>query len=106
MEAFSWALSGYPIELILEGMRAYLRTAGNVTIPTPSEIIAIIDPPKPRFKPDWAVYISIKNRMRSDDYVMPKEREYVKQCDDFAINGDPDARSQYQEAQTKLVAYQ
>lgn len=105
VEAFSWALEGYAIDLILDAMKTYLRTPGNVNIPTPSEILAIIDPPKPKFKPDWAVYISIKNRMRGDDYVMPKEREYIKKCDNFAIEGDPDIRAQYQEAQSKLINY-
>lgn len=57
VDGFLWALQGYPIDRIIDGFRQYIRRKSDM--PTPSDIINIIDPlpPKPEFARAYYVYL-------------------------------------------------
>jgi hypothetical protein len=55
----------------------------HTVMPTPADIIAIIDPPAPT--PDWAAFVSIKQRMQdSYQFVSDKDRQYVRWCEGYS----------------------
>lgn len=57
VDGFLWALQGYPIDRIIDGFRQYIRRKSDM--PTPSDIINIIDPlpPKPEFARAYYVHL-------------------------------------------------
>lgn len=80
---FIAVLSPYPM---LEIKKAFVEWARrNSAIPTPADILNIIDPPPPT--PDWAAYVAIRQKMRDGyTFVMPDQRRYVAWCEDYAVN--------------------
>lgn len=79
VEGFAWILSPYPVEKVINGFSIYIRD--NPDIPTPADIIAIIDPKPPVWKPDKALYISLKQILKEQGPfgLDTEEIEYVKQ---------------------------
>lgn len=59
IDGFCWALQDYPLSEIIRGFGVYIKR--NSDMPTPSDIVAIIDPIKQPWKPDKAYYISLKD---------------------------------------------
>jgi hypothetical protein len=85
VEGFLWVLGNYPMNEILLGIAEYVKR--NSDIPAPADIVKIIDPPKQEWKPDWAVYITLKKRIQQDGYYpYSDEREFLKRCDAYAVN--------------------
>lgn len=74
-------LADYSVQDVLRGMGIYLKTNSN--IPTPSEILAIIDPPKEPFKPDWEYYKRLESLRKSGgDYALnDDEIAYMQACE-------------------------
>ena len=74
---FEWALADYPHDDIKAAMGKWLRTSNEV--PTPADIIAIIDPPPPAL--DKTVYLSLKKKgtisLWEQDYITAFERGSV-----------------------------
>lgn len=77
---FQWMLAEYPIQRIEAAFRQYLRTARE--IPTPADILAILDP---KTQPlDRAVYIRLSRKDPADidwqerDFMRAFEREEMK----------------------------
>lgn len=104
VEGFCWALEGYEIDEILNAMRQYVARKND--IPTPSDILNIIDPPPAPVQPlSGAVYIEIKKRMRSDVYVTIAEREYCQSYENQEMakcrGGTPELR----QAQAEVESY-
>jgi hypothetical protein len=80
-----WVLADYAMAEILGAIAEYVKR--NADIPAPADIVNIIIPPKREWKPDWAVYISLKKRVQRDGYYpYGSEREFLKRCDDYAIS--------------------
>lgn len=78
VDGFCWAMEGYSMESIINALQHWVRGLRKTTIPTPADLLNIIDPPK---EPLTAcVYMEIKKRSREGEYIYPKERDY---CDAF-----------------------
>lgn len=70
---FQFMLGDYTIEQITSAFRQYLKT--NREIPTPADIIEIIDPST---KPlSTAFYLSLREKAQDGKYIMPDERKYM-----------------------------
>jgi hypothetical protein len=55
---FCWALGVYPVERVIWGFGQYILQSSDM--PTPSDIVKIIDPKPLAWKPDKSYYISLK----------------------------------------------
>lgn len=55
---FCWALADYDPALVIDGLGEYIRN--NSDMPTPADIVKLIDPKPPAWKPDKPYYISLK----------------------------------------------
>jgi hypothetical protein len=74
-------LKPYPMGEVIKAFGEYMRR--HTVMPTPADIIAIIDPPAPT--PDWAAFVSIKQRMQdSYQFVSDKDRQYVRWCEGYS----------------------
>jgi hypothetical protein len=58
IEGFCWAMKPYPAEHVIWGFSQYILNHSDM--PTPSDIVKLIDPKPPAFKPDAPYYISLK----------------------------------------------
>jgi hypothetical protein len=84
VNGFLWVLTDYGMAEILGAIAEYVKR--HPDIPAPADIVNIIDPLKVAWKPDWAVYISLRKRIQRDGYYpYSYEREFLKRCDDYAI---------------------
>lgn len=99
-QMFQQALAEYPIALIREGFIAHVKR--KPAIPTPSDIINIIDPPEPQ--PDWAAYVGIKNKIKNDIYVTPDQREYLRWCEEQAIIKPKEWSKRIAELETRMAS--
>ena len=60
-------------------------------MPTPADIVAIIDPPAPT--PDTATYIAIKEKIKGGHtFVSDQERAYASYCERFYVDQFVDYR--------------
>lgn len=80
-QMFQATLANYPIKLIREGFVKHVSR--KPTLPTPSDIINIIDPPEP--EPSASVYIGLQNKIKGGRYTTKKERDYLTWCEEKAI---------------------
>lgn len=81
VDGFCWILGDYDTSLVFNGFREYLSNNNN--IPTPADIIQIINPrPKPKPKRNWSstAFIDIKRRSREGQFITDAEKQY---CEDF-----------------------
>lgn len=78
-------MAPYSSEVVINGLLAYMRR--NSDMPTPSDIVAIIDPPKPIWKPDWTYYGSLKQLHKDQGpYALTmEEKEYVNACEEYSL---------------------
>lgn len=58
VEGFCWAMQVYSPDDVIRGFAQYILTSNDM--PTPSDIVKIIDPKLPAWKPDKAYYITLK----------------------------------------------
>ena len=86
VEGLAWVLDGYSLQEIMGGIAEYVRK--NTNIPTPSEILAIIDPPKKPFQPDWAFYTRLNKLVQdSGPYAINQDEiDYLAACEKFSVN--------------------
>lgn len=83
--AFCWALGGYPLQKVIDGIREYILRKPD--IPTPSDIKNIIDPYEEPFRPDWKIYDRFK-KLKDDGgaYALNLEEEnYMKSCEAYSL---------------------
>lgn len=78
VDGFVWMLGDQPALKVFEAIKQYVLR--NNDIPTPSDVMNIIDPPKEEHK--WCVvtFLDIKRRKREGQFVMDHEEQY---CSDF-----------------------
>lgn len=69
-------LSGYPMDKIIMAFNQWVKR--NSKIPTPSDIVNIIDPPPA--KPCWNTVRAIENKIKENQFVMDGERKYLTYC--------------------------
>lgn len=81
VDGFAWALADYSVADVIAAIGQHIRKSPN--IPTPSEIVAIIDPPVEPFKPDWAYYNRLRELARDGGpYALSADEiEYIQTCE-------------------------
>lgn len=86
VEGFAWVMKRYPVSLVIEGLAQYLEN--GVNIPTPSEIIAIIDPKPKTWVPDKSYYISLKKNFEDRGiYGLDNDEiEYIRRYEEYQKN--------------------
>ncbi len=80
-------LRGYPLEKIKSGFHQHMKRSSRM--PTPADIINLIDPPPPPpWKPDWAYYVSIKESIKRGNRisVYGAEYAYMKRCEQWSLD--------------------
>jgi hypothetical protein len=83
IKAFVTQLSEYPYDHVRTAFRQYLKR--NSKMPTPADIVNLIDPPKEEWKPDWSAYNALKKRVQRDGYFpYGSEKEFLRLCDEYA----------------------
>lgn len=99
-------LAGYDFREIRNAFGVYMDT--HTDMPKPANIINIINPPAP--KPDWAAYVSIRQRMKDPyTFVMDDEKAYVRYCERYSVDNlksyeeRKEAQEQLAEAQSRLL---
>lgn len=85
VEGFAWALAPYPFEKVIWAFGEFIRS--NPDLPTPSDIRLLIDPPKPEWKPDWAVYNRLLELKRNGGtYAIGEdEHKYIHACEAWSL---------------------
>lgn len=78
IKLFELVLKEYDIKTIEEAFLRYVQSESEM--PTPHDIIKIIDPSKNRLKWDSEVFKEIKRKMRDDCYVSEDE---IKYCNNY-----------------------
>jgi hypothetical protein len=103
-EMFVTVLSKYPMERIKPAFLQWIER--NSEMPTPADIINLIDPPPPPpWKPDWAYYVAIKESIKRGNFVssFSDEYEYMKRCENWSI-GNMKNYDEYEKAQEERLA--
>lgn len=99
-------LKDYPMDKVISAFGSWMRRSS--TMPTPADIVNIIDPPPP--KPDWAAYVAIRQKIRDGyTFVMDEERAYLRYCERYSMDNlksyeeRKEAQEQLAEAQSRLL---
>lgn len=71
---FLWLLAGIPMQEILGAMRSYVLKKND--IPTPAELLNIINPPAPVLS--GAAYIGLRKKLADDVYLTPDDRAFIR----------------------------
>lgn len=78
VDGFLWVLSEYPVQKVIQAFGQYIRT--KTDMPTPCEIVRIIDPQPLEWVPDKSLYITLKEILKKDGPfgLDTDEIEYIK----------------------------
>lgn len=88
VDGFCWALQRYPSEMVIDGIGKYILIKSDM--PTPSDIVKIIDPQPDPFKPDWSIYNRYKKLKEESKYALNQDEEdYMLACEDFTLRQMP-----------------
>lgn len=102
VEGFAWALAAYPMRSVVDGIRRYILMKSD--IPAPADILAIIDPPKPKRVLSAPVYIALKQKIQRGEYIWDDaEKQFMRDFESQAIHGNQEEREEYNKAQTELL---
>lgn len=84
VKLFAWVLKDYPIERVMFGIGEYVKRNGD--IPTPSDVVKIIDPPIDPWKPDWNYAQSLRKiKQEQGPFGLDQEEaDYLGKCDEYA----------------------
>jgi hypothetical protein len=58
VKLFCWIIKPYPLDKVIWGLGQYI--ANNADMPTPSDIVEIIDPQPAPWRPDKSYYIKLQ----------------------------------------------
>lgn len=85
VKLFCLVLEGQELPKVRSAFREWVTR--NSKLPTPADIMNIIDPPKQEWKPDWPMYVAIKRKIANDGYyVYGEERDFLRRCERFALD--------------------
>lgn len=88
-QTFIHFLQGYTMEQILRALRQFVTDPNERTgLPEPKDIIRIIDPPAPKFRPDFHFYASIRKREQAGDRLTSQEEEYLEKHENYLLKGE------------------
>lgn len=76
---FQLVLADYPLETVKDAMVRYLRT--GKTLPTPADIVALVDPAQR--EPDRAVYVEISKK--APEVRTPDDWAYMRKYERWAL---------------------
>jgi len=79
--AFQFVLGDYATTKVVEAFGKWLKTQSYA--PTPADIVAIIEN-KPIF--DTATYIAIKDRMKEGEFMLEREKQYLRDYERQKLN--------------------
>lgn len=71
---FCWALAKYPVQEVMRGFGEYIQRHSDM--PTPANIVAIIDPDPPKKEWDKSVYIKLQQIFKAEGPYGLNEEEY------------------------------
>lgn len=83
-QGYSYILKDHSMDLIIKTIMEYIKRCPD--IPSPSDINNIIDPVKPEWKPDWAVYNRLKDNIKQDKFVTTEQRNYMYRCERHVLD--------------------
>lgn len=83
VDGFLWALAGYSVEQVTDGFRKYISRKSDM--PTPADIINIIDPIKEPWRPDKSYYIKLQEIFkREGPYGLGQDEiDYIYAYEDY-----------------------
>ena len=74
-------LKDYPMDAVIKAFGSWMRRSS--IMPTPADIINIIDPPPA--KPCWNTVRAIENKIKENLFVMDEERNYLTYCSRYTL---------------------
>lgn len=98
-------LKDYPMDAVIKAFGSWMRRSS--IMPTPADIINIIDPPPA--KPCWNTVRAIENKIKENLFVMDEERNYLTYCSRYTLQEfqqnqqDRKNLQQYQQERTDLL---
>lgn len=98
-QMFQQVLVPYPISLVREAFIEHIRCKAN--LPTPADIVNLIEPPEPT--PDWAAYVGILARLKEGGYVSDDQKEYLRWCEKEAVAKPQQWREHIAELERKMT---
>lgn len=102
IKMFILVLGDYIYSDIKNAFKVYLKT--NTSMPTPADIVNIIEPPPPKI--DWALYIEFKKRLREGVvYVSSEEKEFLRMCERIGVDRMRGETENYANAQRELESH-
>ena len=83
IEGFCWAMQRYPVERVIWGFSEYILK--NSDMPTPADIVKIIDPKPPEWKPDKSYYYKLQQLEKEHGkYALnDDELDYCRRYEDY-----------------------
>jgi hypothetical protein len=83
---FCWALQGYPVDMVVDGIRQYILKKNDM--PAPADIRHIIDPVKEPWRPDRSYYEKLREQLKMyGQYALnPDEVAYIQDYEDHMQN--------------------
>jgi hypothetical protein len=93
---FQMDLEDYEYAVVRQAFKIYRKT--NSTMPTPADIIKIIDPPKEERKWCGATYIQLCKRKRENQFMLDRELKYIADFEKARTTAPEDQRGLIEEA--------
>jgi hypothetical protein len=89
---FCFALAPYTLEAVMRGFAEYMRNKAD--FPAPADIVKIIDPKPPEWKPDKSYYISLKelHKLHGPYGLDNEEIEYIRRYEEHMKQEAREAR--------------
>lgn len=89
VEGYSWAMQNYAVEDVIYGIKKYLLKHSD--IPTPADIVKIIDPQPEPWKPDFSLYNRYKKlREEQGPYALSQdEADYMAAYEEYNLGKRP-----------------
>lgn len=94
-------LDDFDVDDIMAALKVYVKR--NNDIPTPKDLRDILVPPPA--KPNWPTYVALRKKIKDDIYVTEEQREYIRYCDNWAINYALGEKEDYMEAKAIVDGY-
>ena len=102
-DMFLTVLDDIPAATLTKALFVHLNTSDE--IPTPRQLREIVHPPKPVWKPDWAVYVALKKKIHDGYFPLSDERQFLRECEDYAMNKRGDDLAEYEQAKLQVTGY-
>ncbi len=102
-DMFLTVLSDIPAATLTKALFIHLNTSDE--IPTPRQLRDIVHPQKPVWKPDWAVYVSLKKRIYDGYFPLSDEKQFLRDCENYAMNKRGEEMAEFEQAKLQVEGY-